>query len=306
MPVTLRANCIGSLAAQALIRGDSRIVGLVLNTFANSFYLRTVNDELVFVTNRSLRSPITVNLDSTSSLDDLVKPMISAQGRGKEIHIGSDFSVDLATASSCQDQPILPRELSPDFRKLGKALRIVSFLLGIIDTSQSVLDQRGLAYEGVSQFVDEGVLPLRGPNMERRFQEASLKVVGLGSGFTPSGDDTLGGFLATYNSFAQIIGRSQIILHFASLEAKTSWVSAKLLDYMQRLILDDQMYRMIDSAATGNEDAVVLALEALFPRGHASGIDISAGAILALSLIRDIAFGKVDTEAIAVALGLSL
>jgi len=154
-------------------------------------------------------------------------------------------------------------------------------------------------------FVSDGVIPVRRSRTEARLSEAALRIVGLGSGFTPSGDDALGGFLAAYNSFAKSIGRAPILFDFALLQGKTNWISAKLLDYMQRLILDEQMRQMIDSATIGGEDAPILALETLLPRGHTSGIDISAGAILALSLIRDIAFEKEETENITSALGLS-
>jgi len=141
--------------------------------------------------------------------------------------------------------------------------------------------------------------------MEKAFYEAALKIVGLGSGFTPSGDDTLGGFLAAYNSLAPTIGRSLVLLDFATLQNKTSWISAKLLDYMQRQIFDEQVRSLIDSAAKGDGNALILALETLLPRGHASGVDISTGALLALGLIHDIAFEEQETEFIATSLGLS-
>ena len=108
-----------------------------------------------------------------------------------------------------------------------------------------------------------------------------------------------------YNSLAHLAARPQILLDSATLHRRTSWISAKLLDYMQRLILDDQILRVIHSAAEGDEDTVVIELESLFPRGHTSGIDISVGQILALSLIRDIAFEKQEAEIVTGALGFS-
>lgn len=304
LPITLQANCIGSLAAQALSGAKSEIVGEVVNTFPNSFYFRTVNGELVLVTNRSLQSPITINLDSTSNLEHVVKPLEPLYVRGRQIRIGADASIDLSEALSYQGRSDPATELSPEFAEIGGSLRIVSFLLRIIDTSQSLLDPRGLAHEGVVGFVSDGVIPLRHSSTERGFREAAMKIVGLGSGFTPSSDDILGGFLATYNSLSKTIGRAPILLDFSLLQGKTSWISAKLLDYMQRLVLDDQMHRVIDSATRADDDGVILALETLFPRGHTSGIDISEGAILALSLVRDIAFQTEETEIIASALGL--
>ena len=301
----MRANCVGSLVVRALSSVDSGIAGQVVNTFSNSFYVRTVNGELVFVTNRPLQSPITINLDSTFNLEQVAKPMEPVYVREKEIHIGGDALIDVSRALSYQTPSNPANELCPEFAEIGKALRTVSFILRIIDTSQSVLDPHGLAHEGMVDFVSDGVIPLRWSSTEARFREAALKIVGLGSGFTPSGDDTLGGFLASYNSLAKTVGRAPILFDFPLLQGKTSWISAKLLDYMQRLILDEQVRHMIDTAATGDEDDLILALETLLPRGHTSGIDISAGAVLALSLIRDIAFEKRQTEIIARDLGLS-
>jgi len=128
--------------------------------------------------------------------------------------------------------------------------------------------------------------------------------VGLGGGFTPSGDDLLGGFLATYNSFAQQKGGQIVLLNFDLIESKTSWISAKLLDYMQRRVLDDQISELIRSAASSDTDSFIVALETLLPRGHTSGIDILVGVILALSLTYDIQSKTNETRAVADRLGL--
>ena len=305
MPVTLRAKCIGSLALKALAAQDSAVSGQVVSTFSNSFYTRTGKDELVFFTNHALRSPITVNLDATNDLERLVKPLESLRVRGKEIRIGADVIVELSAASLYQGRIEPASEHGPGLTRIGASLRIASFVLGIIDTSHSVLDPHAMAHSGIVEFVSDGAMPLRHPGTEGRFRNAALKIVGLGSGFTPSGDDTLGGFLATYNSFAKTTEREPILFDSGLLEEKTSWISAKLLNYMQRLILDEQLQRLIESANSGDQDALVIALETLFPRGHTSGIDIAVGAILGLSLMRDVALKKEETEIIARTLGLS-
>ncbi len=305
MPVTLRAKCIGSLALKALAAQDSAVSGLVVSTFSNSFYTKTGKDELVFFTNRPLRSPITVNLDATNDLEHLVKPLESLRVRGKEIHIGTDVIVELSAASLYQDRIEPASEHGPGFTRIGPSLRVASWMLGIIETSQSVLDPHALPHSRIVEFVSDGVMPLRSSGTEGRFLDAALKIVGLGLGFTPSGDDTLGGFLATYNLFARTIDRAPIILNARLLEERTTWISAKLLDYMQHLILDEQLQRLIESANSGDQDALVIALETLLPRGHTSGIDIAVGAILGLSLIRDVVLKKAETEIIARTLGLS-
>jgi hypothetical protein len=125
-------------------------------------------------------------------------------------------------------------------------------------------------------------------------------------GFTPSGDDLLGGFLATYNSFAHVVSHKTISLEFDALMSRTSWISAKLLDYMQRRVLDDQVATLIDSASAHDSDAFVLALETLLPRGHTSGIDILVGVLLALGIIHDLSEQDEIAHIVAKRLGLLL
>ncbi len=304
MPVTLRATTIGSLAEETLkTTEDTEIIGQVVSAFPNSFYLKTSTDELIFVVNRPLRSPITVNIDSASALDQIVKLLDFVYSDGEQIRV-SGVVVDLEQALPYESKRSYSQQTSESFAEIGEPLRAISFILRIIDTSQSVLDLRGLSHGGATRFVNDGVLILRREGMEQRFHQAALGIIGLGSGFTPSGDDTLGGFLAVYNALAGSVSRPPIALDFATLEDRTSWISAKLLDYMQRLVLDEQLSSVIDTAVSGDPDALVLKLETLLPRGHTSGIDIAVGMILALSLIRDIASHEKWTEAIVGALGL--
>lgn len=267
--------------------------------------MRTSDDELLFITNRESRSPITVNVDWTTGLDRIVKPEDPVRALPATLRIGPDVSMDLTDIVFYDGRSSHPAPLSPAFLELDQSLRAVTFLLKILDTSGSSLDRDGLAHHGVADFVRKGVLPLCCGHAERQFQEAALNIVGLGSGFTPSGDDVLGGFLAAYNSMAPALSRPRILLDFSSLEVKTTWISAKLLDYMQRLILDEGIRSAIDSASKGDGDAVILGLENLFQRGHSSGIDISVGAVLGLSLALDITFTRRGIRRMADELGSS-
>ena len=303
MPNTLRAKSVGSLALRALSRGGSPVAGTVVNTFANSFYARTGKVELLFFTNRPIRSPVTVNLDTKSDLEKLVTPLQPLTTKGKQILVGAETTITLDTALVYDDARAQSSKASLDFSMISKSLRIVSAILKIIDTSQSVLDPHAIAHNSVVEFASDAVKSLLRPGGEERFRQVALRIVGLGSGFTPSGDDTLGGFLAVYNSFTNAVGRAPILLELRAIEERTSWISAKLLDHMQHLILDEQVRGLTDSVT--DEDELVLAFESLLPRGHTSGIDISVGAILALGLIHDISLDDGDTGIIADELGLS-
>jgi len=301
MQKELSTNCIGSLASRFIKDSGSEIIGEILSVFPNSLYIKTMNGELVFVTNRRLRSPITVNTESKVDFQEIVRPQDQVTLGEGEIHIGDSLSVNLnQNIPSVAQTTSHPRQLTIT----GPTLHLASVILMIIDNHLSVLDQVGIAHTGVSRFVSEGILPFRQSTDVKSFRNAAERIVGLGTGFTPSGDDLLGGFLATYNSFTQVTGRPPIALEFESLEDRTNWISAKLLDYMQREILDEQVSTLIDSSASQHSDTFILALETLLPRGHTSGIDILVGTLLALGLIYDVTRKDNVTAAIAKALSL--
>jgi len=288
-------SSLGSLAAQTL-KADSgpEIIGQIISVFPNSFYIRGTNGELVFVTSRGLKSPITVNLESATDLTRIVRPQDQVVSTESGIRVGTSLSVNLDHAGLHT-----PRAASRVHRLAitGTTFYLASLILMIIDNHQSVLDPAALAHVGASKFVSDGVLPFLQNNDMTALQDTAENIVGLGTGFTPSCDDLLGGFLATYNSFTQSTGRQAINLVFETLENRTHWVSARLLDYMQRQILDEQVSALIE-ATTQDSECFVIALETLLPRGHTSGIDILVGVLLALGLIHDIVEGDNMTTSI--------
>jgi len=277
-------------------------VGEIVSCFANSFYIRTPDDELVFVTNHHLRSPITVNLDSAADFEYSLKPLDPAFFEQAELRVGDNLAIDLSGAPTLANQPNLP---ILGIEGLREVLYIATTVLAIVDTRQSVLDDRSIAYDGAKQFALTGILPLRDSNNTESFRKTVEGIVGLGVGFTPSGDDLLAGFLATYNSLARAVGRPKILLDFEFLKESTNWISAKLLDYMQREVVDDQVAQLIRSVGSVERGDFIIAMENLLPRGHTSGVDIAVGTVLAVTLLLDVATNGYGTEAIIRRLGLS-
>ena len=297
---TLHANQIGSLAAQALNSDEDSTVGQVIATFPNSFYVKTRDDQLLFITNRSLRSPITINVAYFGSFTDIVRPLELVY-----LHDGrlcnSNLSINFANIPSREEKVLVDK--NPYYLKLMEASILLSTILNVIENAGSVLDQDQLmVHDSIGGFVRHGLLPLRSKEIPPEFAAAASKIIGLGPGFTPSGDDFLLGFLLIYNSLSPAIARTPIFLDFKQLAGRTNWISAKLVDYAQHLQVDDQLLRVIRSMSDVHGDTVT-ALEALIPRGHTSGIDIATGVVLALSVICDIALEQRTTEAIAAKLG---
>jgi hypothetical protein len=300
----LSASCVGVNAANALLESDLGSLGRIVAAFPNSFYIRTFREDLILVTNRQLRSPITVNLSSNSDLGQAVRPLAAVSYEANSISIGDSANIDLNLASQYDNTMDSP---DSDMQGLVTGLGLLcagSTILRIIDTRFSLLDPASLAHDRVRDFVANAIIPLRESGNHELFAKGARRIVGLGAGYTPSGDDLLGGFLAIYNSLGRRTGRDKLLLDLGSLEGRTGWVSAKLLDYMQRQVLDEQLDRLIHSATTGNENEFVMALQTLLPRGHTSGIDIAVGVILGLSTVNDLTMNITETSAIAKRLGL--
>ena len=298
---TIQAERLGSLAVQAIKTStDVTVVGEVLASFPNSFYIRTQDDQLLFFTNRALPSPITVIIGASDNFANVIKPHEELLCQNSRLFT-RNLSIDLKQVSR---QPISEDSTrrSPDFVRLVEASEILSVILSIIDTKGSALDATlRPIHNSITDFV-RNIIDLRDGE---EFVAAALKIVGLGMGFTPSGDDLLLGFLLVYNSLAQTIARAPIHLEFKHLVKRTNWISAKLLDYAQHLLIDDQMQAVVDSISNIDQDPV-LAVETLIPRGHTSGIDIAAGIVLGISVICDAALEHERTEYIATMLGLPL
>ena len=301
MRTEISAAQLGAIASQSFSKAKSGTIGHVIASFQNSFYIRTYADELIFITNRPLESPITVNVTSNFNFEKLALTNSSVTLREDQILIG-DLAIRMETVQPHErpTKSLLDTKLRID----RNALRRVVFIIGILDVSLSVLDAKGISHEQTRKFARTSATALRDSFSLETFMHEALALVGLGAGFTPSGDDLLGGFLATWNSLAEVVDRSKVVLDFGLLSDRTSWISAKLLDYMQRELLDAQLSHAILSAALDNEDEFVLAVEALIPRGHTSGLDISTGMIIALSLILDIANNTLYTETLLNQLGL--
>jgi len=298
---TLQAIQSGSLAAQAVKLYENSILGHVIVAFPNSFYVKTLDNQLLFITNRSLHSPITINVAGATNFTYLLEPTEPVYLRQARLS-SSRLSIEFTDVGKEKKKILLEKIESPHYLKLLEDSALMSTILNVIENTGSVLDpKQHMIHDPICDFINYGVIPLRAKWSPSNFAKAAENIVGLGLGFTPSGDDFLLGFLVIYNSLSPAIGRPPIHLEFDQVAERTSWISAKLLDYAQHLQIDDQLLHLVQSTSSTLD--TVTALETLIPRGHTSGIDIVVGAVLGLSIVCDIALGQSDTESVAAKLG---
>jgi hypothetical protein len=121
------------------------------------------------------------------------------------------------------------------------------------------------------------------------FEQAALRVLGLGNGLTPSGDDFLGGiFFALahkpHRAWATALPSLQAMIQAACKDA-TNPISAALLTDNMAGTSFGELHDMLDALESNDSQFIAAATQALLRLGASSGSDLLAGLLLALTFL---------------------
>ncbi|MDG6898348.1 MAG: DUF2877 domain-containing protein [Nitrososphaerota archaeon] len=293
--MSFRASTIGELA-EAQMQSSSE--GRATRVFRRSVYVET-GEGLVLLLQGELKSPMTVNVESEASLEGL----ISAEERcaiDRETIRFARATVVKRGAKLYRSELFAPAKVNvlakEELRKGAVAMQLLYQV-----SAQSVDLVGSMAFSG---FIESIVRPL-GKRDERAVHrvENYLPLIGMGGGFTPSGDDFVAGFVSTYNFVARSNGSEEINLPFGSVAERTVPESARMLEYAQRGHVDEELSGLILSAVTTNHRMFWESLLRVAGRGHTSGIDMSLGVILASATLAEARGEPGATENVVQVLG---
>lgn len=124
----------------------------------------------------------------------------------------------------------------------------------------------------------------------KAFEEAAIRVLGLGNGLTPSGDDFLGGIFFAYAQAHK--PRPDWLSNLPTLQANvrmacgasTNQISAALLASNMDGSSFGELHDMLDAFESNDSRFIAAAREALLAVGSSSGADMLAGLLLALTI----------------------
>jgi len=272
-----RAASVGDLAADLLSSGKP---GRVTRVFQTSAYVRSGEDFLLLLWGK-LRSPMTINVEGRSATDGIrAEERCELNRNGVSLEQGTIVVNGAAVFRSAlldRMEVTLPR---PEALKRG-----VAALKSLYDVSPPgpTLNKDG----ALRAFVENTLLPIaQGDSTRVRSLESYLPLVGRGGGFTPAGDDFLGGLLATFNFLARCRKSTQILLPRALLRGRTVPESAHVLFCSARGYVDEGMEKLIlkslDGGPSFSDELIDVA-----HRGHTSGIDMSLGVLLCEAAVVD-------------------
>jgi uncharacterized protein DUF2877 len=271
-----RASSVGDLAVSVLARGTH---GEVTRVFERSAYVKAGDDFILLLWGR-LRSPITVNLTGPGAKRLKVGERCAlSPGR-----IAFDsWTVEVGGAEVYRSLLLERRDVSVP--PASSFVRGVSFLRVLYDASPS---GPSLASDVELRRFALGALTALAAGREDgvRSFENYRPLIGRGGGFTPAGDDFVGGLLSTYNYIARCKGSREILIPLRRLRPRTIPESAALLAYASRGYVDEGVGSLILKTLGGSSEFTDELLT-VARRGHTSGLDMALGILLVEAALCD-------------------
>ena len=115
------------------------------------------------------------------------------------------------------------------------------------------------------------------------FTQAGLRLLGVGGGLTPSGDDLVGATLFTLHHLGAGDARWQAAVRALNTAAhtRTHSISAALFADLARGASFAPLHQLLDAAGAANIEAMLAAARKLTAIGHSSGWDMLGGMVVA-------------------------
>lgn len=251
-------------------------IGETVKVFENTVYLKTRDDDLICLTSKDVKAPINLNLNSPVNflkLDCINKKAIRTPNGLKLETIGfntTNSKIYLTT----KDHEI----------KAGLRNRILFSVdeLNLFDTLGGILDNHSPFFNELSDSIRSISESTQKHDLMKLSNQLS-SIVGLGNGFTPSGDDFIVGFLFCLN---RILLCSNLRYTKFVIMGNTNWASKKFIDYSQSGIVIEPLEVFVNFLLSG-ENETKFPLMDLIQVGKSSGIDASIGAIIATVFVFD-------------------
>ena len=265
-----KASSVGSLAASLLAGSKS---GKVTRVFQRSVYVRSGEDFLLLLWG-SLRSPMTINVEGSAATTT-----IRAEQRcrlRKDSVVLDNGRIDFGGADVFRSALLDRREVTlPGREALRKGVVVLRSFYDVSLSGPTLNRDSALR-----TFAENTLLPLASGESAGAYSPAIyLTLVGRGGGFTPAGDDFLGGLVGTFNFIARCRKSRQIRIPRSLLRGRTVPESANMLFHSARGHVDEGMERLVlkslDGSSVFSGELVEVAR-----RGHTSGVDMSLGVLL--------------------------
>ena len=312
-------KCIGSIHRNiTYFKGGS--FGKVVNVFNKAANIQTNEDRLLILSLGTVRSPLTINigpLRDWSSPDYSFNSFLGFVQNSDEVlvidkprsnnNIARQVSnqIDIMVGKKCVilvnkpihffENDILKLKVDKLEKFIGYRQLVFSFLreYAFLQQAGSLLNPdkttEGLLPKFLNSIQEEnhGVVDISSDMFTDSISRRLLGLCGRGPGFTPAGDDFVGGLLAIINWIRINLKIGPRIVPGPEYRKLTTWTSFKLMECNANGLVDIEVQDLINSIAKGNVLQYIDSLRLIAKRGHTSGIDFATGATVGLYLAID-------------------
>jgi len=258
---------------------EGETIGETVKVFENTVYLKTRNDDLICLTSKDVKAPMNLNLNTP--VDFLKLDCISK----KAIRTPTGLKLETVGFNTKNSKIYFSKKDSQ--MKDGLRDRVLFYLdeINLIDISGSIIDNHSPFFNELSDSIRSISESTQKYELKKLSEQLSC-IVGLGNGFTPSGDDFIVGFLFCLN---RILSCSNHKYAKFVIVGNTNWASKKFIDYSQNGIVIEPLEMFVNFLLSG-ENETKYPLMDLIQVGKSSGIDASIGAIIATVFVFDSGF----------------
>ena len=255
---------------------EGETIGETVEVFENTVYLKTDHDDLICLTSKDVKAPMNLNLNTP--VDFLRLDCVSK----KVIRTPTGLKLETIVFDT-KNSKIYPITKNHEIKN-GLQNRVLFSVdeINLLDTLGSILDNHSPFFNELSY----SIRSISESTQKRDLMKLSNQlsgIVGLGNGFTPSGDDFIVGFLFCLN---RILSSSNHKHGKFVIMGNTNWASKKFIDYSQNGIVIEPLEVFVNFLLSG-ENEIKSSLMDLIQVGKSSGIDASIGAIIATVFVFD-------------------
>jgi hypothetical protein len=294
--------------------GLNDVLGEIHSVYKNALNIRTSGGQLVSILSQdNPDGPNTMVTELPEGMDFITMGLRSGMPvrlMGREAQLG-EGTLNVRTSKAEKWWPRLIDGLEHlDMSRLGKNLRTLKkelqdreFLEGLGPLLHCVDDLVGGRWDSI-QLGEENVLiqralpgiqDLMSGSLKRdqgSLQEGVQKLLGLGSGSTPSGDDLLLGYVGTLSVVSRRIGGPEVEGLLESIRSQlhtirdqTAFVSGSLLGYACAGRISSSILDVIRSLLLDGTRSIRTSVKDLLGQGQSSGSEVLLGILLALSVL---------------------
>ena len=310
-------KCIGGIHRNITCSTEG-LFGTVVNVFKKAVNIKTNEDKLLVISVGTVPSPITINIGplmdwssqdfsfNSSFLDfvqnsDQVHVIRKSRSNNESRHVSNNVHIRVGNCIILVNKPIHFFEndiLKLKVHKLEKFIDYRQLLFSVL--RECAFSQKagcllnpdttteGLLPKFLSSIQeDHGVIDIRSTMFPDKLSSCFLELCGRGPGFTPAGDDFVGGFLAILNWIRTSLKIGCPIVPGLEYRKLTTWTSFKLMECNARGLVDIEVQDLINSIAKGDVIQYIDSIKLIAKRGHTSGIDFATGATVGLYFVID-------------------